>query len=56
MNATAKHRKIHSCEACESGRCCSEEITNVRPVPFWLEARTPVAIAPASMKNEPTSV
>ena len=54
--AAAKARKIHSCEPCDSGRCWSEESANVSGVPCWLEARAPVAIAPASMKNDPTSV
>ena len=54
--ASAKHRKIHSWLECESGSCCSEEMTKVSGVPWSLEAITPVATAPASMKNEPTSV
>ena len=55
-NATAKQRKIQSCEVCDSGSPRSEEITNVSGVPCWLEASTPVATAATSMKNEPTSV
>ncbi len=55
-NANAKHRKIHSCEACESGRCWSAENAKLIGVPCWSDASTPVAIAATSMKNEPTSV
>ena len=52
--AAAKHRKIQSCEPC--GRRLAGELLQVEGQRRRAGASTPVAIAPASMSSEPTSV
>ena len=55
-NASAKHRKIQSCELCDSGMCASAVKVKFEWPPFWLDASTPVATAATSIRNDPTIV
>ena len=54
-NASAKHRKIHSCVPSDSGAASAAVSSNVTWPPSGV-ARMPVATAAASISRLPTSV
>ena len=55
-NAAAKNKKIQSWVPSSRRSCCRSLSTNVSSVAFCCAARTPVAIAAASISSDPTRV